>query len=81
MTYRCAVHGLEHLGIRSREYPAIYCDGPGCDAMMVALTKSGGPPAWLLDGKPPKGWLCKRDESKYTRLDVCPKCRAAGVKP
>lgn len=75
MTYRAAIHGLAHIGIPDHPYPAVYCDGIGCTVSVVALTRSGGPPAWLLNGKAPKGWAVERDDDKHTRLDWCPDCR------
>ena len=77
MTYRAAIFGLEHVGIPTHPEPAVYCDGDGCTARVVARTRSGGPPAWLLDGKAPKGWAVERDEENHTRKDWCPAHRAA----
>lgn len=38
-------------------------------------------PAWLLNGKAPKGWRVERDEENGTRKDWCPRCRASKEKP
>ena len=73
MTYRCAIFGLEHIGIQTHPTPSIYCDG--CGARLDARTRSGGPPAWLLNGKAPKGWRVEHDAENHTRKDWCPRCK------
>lgn len=73
MTYRCAILGTRHLGIPEHPEPAIYCDG--CGLRLVARTRSGGPPAWLLNGKAPRGWRVERT-GLGLRRDWCPTCKA-----
>lgn len=72
MTYRCAVFGLEHLGIATRPDPTITCDG--CGLVLLARGRHGGPPAWLLKNKAPKGWTLERTDDPFTRRDWCPRC-------
>lgn len=74
MSYRCGTRGLSHLGIADGD-ARIICDV--CGATLSAETRVGGPQRWLLDGKAPKGWQCKRDSETHTRYDVCPQCCAA----
>ena len=76
MTYRAAIFGLSHIGIPDHPEPTVYCDGEGCTARVVALTRAGCAPAWLLDGKAPKGWRVERFEDGACRRDYCPQCRA-----
>lgn len=73
MTYRCAIFGLEHIGIPSHPVPSIYCDG--CGLQRTCLKPSGVPYAWLLNGKAPPGWRCESSEGG-TRKDWCPRCKA-----
>jgi hypothetical protein len=79
VTYLCAIHGLSHLGIPDHPTPSVYCDG--CGTRIDARSRSGMAPAWLLNGKAPKGWRVERDEENGTRKDWCPRCRASKEKP
>ena len=73
MSYRCGIGGgMERFGLTPGP-PHIRCDG--CGITLEARTKSGGPPAWLLNGKAPRGWKCVRDAEHYTRQDWCPRCK------
>ena len=60
--------------------PSLTCDRCGYSIPVVATRR--GPPAWLLDGRGPKGWRSRRTEDKETgartRHDLCPACVAAG---
>jgi hypothetical protein len=53
MTYRCGIG--PGLGAMARD-PAVSCDAPECAATVVL--RSNIAPAWLLNGKAPKGWAC-----------------------
>jgi hypothetical protein len=55
--------------------PHVTCDG--CGLVESAVTRDGGPKAWLLNLKAPKGWLLQRTEEPFMRKDWCPKCRIA----
>lgn len=72
MSYTCGSNGsLAKWGLPAGP-PRVTCDG--CGTVIVARTRNGGPPMWLLDGKPPsKGWKTIRHEN-YTRTDYCPNC-------
>jgi hypothetical protein len=77
MSYRCGIGpGMEKLGLEPGP-PRVTCDG--CGKQLPAVTKTGGPPMWLLNGKAPKGWLLIRHEEPKTgailREDYCPACR------
>lgn len=79
MSYRCGIgEGLaKKLGIAPGP-PMITCDR--CSIYLVARTKSGGPPAWLLNNRAPPGWELIRHEDPtgaILREDYCPACRAA----
>ncbi len=72
MTYRAGLGpGMERYGLTPGP-PHVFCDGSGCTRRVDADGEM--PPAWLRDGKAPKGWLLVRmpDES---RRDYCPVCR------
>lgn len=73
MSYRAGTRGLAALGIPDSE-PRVICDG--CGVVLHARTRSGGPPAWLLNGTAPKGWAGGRNEDG-TRWDRCPRCKAS----
>ena len=58
--------------------PYVRCDE--CGTTLIAETRSGGPPTWLLNRKAPKGWLLIRREQEdgsVFRRDYCPRCRVA----
>jgi hypothetical protein len=85
MTYRCgldsraaALLGLDVEPGQEWQPPHIYCDH--CGLKVEARTRSGGPPAWLLNGTSPRGWRTRRI-TDWTRRDVCPACRAKGLEP
>ena len=78
MTYRCGIgRGMKALVGLDEGPPHIRCDG--CGLKLIARTKSGGPPSWLLKQKAPPGWLLIRHEEPDTgailREDYCPKCK------
>lgn len=54
--------------------PRITCDGCG---LVMNIRENGPPPAWLLDGKPAKGWSLVKS-ADGSRDDRCPRCK---VKP
>lgn len=70
MSLRSGSHGLAHLGIPDDD-PRLICDW--CGMALYARAGAGGPPRWLLSGKPPKGWRGGLREDG-TRLDMCPGC-------
>jgi hypothetical protein len=77
MSYRCGMApSMAQFGFEPGP-PRIICDG--CGVTLEARTRSGGPPAWLLDQKAPKGWkliLRPTDvEEVQIREDYCPKCK------
>ena len=72
MSYRCAIGpGMERIGMLPCE-AHIRCDG--CGVTILARTRTGGPPAWLLNRKAPRGWKLIRQPDD-TRVDYCPKCK------
>jgi hypothetical protein len=73
MTYRCATRGLDHMGIPTDD-AHIYCDDCGTK-LYVLKPGSHAPPAWLLNGKAPRGWLfVPVPNEPGLRHDYCPKC-------
>jgi hypothetical protein len=69
MSYRCGIgEGMVALGLEPGP-PRITCDQCG----EVMAVKYGMPPAWLLNGKAPRGWrsVALKDG---TRRDFCPSC-------
>lgn len=80
MSYRCGIgRGMKALTGLDEGPPRIKCDS--CGEILIARTKSGGPPAWLLNHRAPKGWLLIRREDPATgvvlREDYCPTCHKA----
>ena len=72
MTYRCGMGaGMARFGFEEGP-PHIICDG--CGTTLLARTRSGGAPEWLLSGKAPRGWRMQPIEDGYCRKDWCPKC-------
>ena len=65
MSYIAGIQGFDRYGIRS-DGPRIECNG--CGAVMRIATDRA-PPAWLLNGKAPRGWKLVRDGEK--RIDMC----------
>lgn len=56
--------------------PRVICDGCG---LVLNVRDDRPPPAWFLDGKPPKGWATTKREDG-TRDDRCPRCRTRSSK-
>lgn len=80
MTYKAAIFGLEHVGVKTHPTPLIYCDGSSCDAtceVMSARGAVGRPFAWFLSGKAAKGWSVEHPHEPGKRRDWCPKCKQA----
>lgn len=69
MSYRCGIGagmGLKPGG------PVIICDGCGLEFPLDRGPRI--PPAWFLDGKPPRGWRGLRMADGSRRWDLCPGC-------
>lgn len=78
MTYRCGIGiGMDVLCGLEPGPPRITCDG--CGVRREVRTASGGMPAWLREGKAPRGWACDYDKENFTRKDWCPRCRPVGT--
>ena len=69
MSYIPGSFGLARIGIPD-DTPRVVCDGCG---MVLRIKADRPPPAWLLDGKAPKGWKFVRDGER--RKDMCPRCK------
>ena len=77
MTYHAGIGpGFERIGlpIPPRE-PHVTCDG--CGIAELAVTRTGGPKAWLLAKKAPPGWKLVRVEEPFSRKDWCQKCKVS----
>lgn len=59
--------------------PTLSCDAVGCDRVMTVLPTRGGAPAWLRNGKAPKGWKRYAQPDDAPALHTCPECSRAGV--
>lgn len=80
MSYRCGIDkSLEALTGIEAGPPRIMCDR--CGFKLLARTKSGGPPRWLIDEERAPGWqLILREsgvEGVRFRTDYCPRCKDA----
>jgi hypothetical protein len=69
VTYRCGI-GPGIPGLEPGE-PQVRCDAPGCTAVVIARTRTGAPPAWLLDRRAPPRWRTIA-HTDHTRTDFCP---------
>ena len=69
MTYRCGI-GPGIPGMQEGA-PHLRCDE--CGLVLEARASRGGPPAWLRENRPPKGWAMAR-LGDVRRLDICPHC-------
>jgi len=72
MTYRCGIGaGMAQLGFEPCE-PHLVCDDCG---LKLTIDRDRIAPAWLLNNKAPKGWLCIHNREDFTRTDYCPRCK------
>lgn len=73
MTYHCGIGpGMAQLGLDPCE-PHLVCDDCG---LRLTIDRSRIAPAWLLNNKAPKEWLCIHNKVDGARTDYCPRCKA-----
>lgn len=73
MTYLAGMR----FGLISDTEPTLRCDG--CASEMIVRPTRGGMPAWLRDGKAPKGWKAFKADEDTPRRHHCPVCVEEGV--
>jgi hypothetical protein len=70
MSYRCASHGMSHIGIPDNSEPCLVCDG--CGVTRPVVRNGLNRYAWFTNRKPAPGWTARITDA--TRLDNCGEC-------
>lgn len=74
MTYRCGIG--PGLGLPQRD-PHFVCDACG---VYFYLKTNRPPPAWFLDGQPPRGWRASGEQDQK-KTHACARCVSEAHQP